>query len=61
VVLRSDDYLAILAQNVEPKSPWAFDKEWPARFLLLPLMAHNPNSRCVLASACVDDARALQG
>ena len=55
----TDDYLAILAQNVDADKPMGIDKEWPARFLL-PLMAHNPNSRCVLASACVDDARACK-
>ena len=35
------------------------DKDWPARFLL-PLMAHNPSCRYVLASDCVDDARACK-
>ena len=46
-----------VAENVDGTKPMGIDKEWPARFLL-PLMAHNPGSRCVLASACVDDARA---
>lgn len=55
----TDDYVAILAQHVDADKPMGIDKEWPARFLL-PLMAHNPNSRCVLASACVDDARACK-
>ena len=34
------------------------DKDWPARFLL-PLMAHNPSCKYVLASDCVDDALSL--
>ena len=45
----TDDYLAILAANVDANAPLGVDKDWPARFLL-PLMAHNPNSRCVVAS-----------
>ena len=55
----TDDYLTILAENVDGTKPMGIDKEWPARFLL-PLMAHNPGSRCVLASSCVDDARACK-
>lgn len=53
----SDDYLSILASHVDAEKAMGIDKDWPARFLL-PLMAHNPNSRCVLASDCVDQARA---
>ncbi|MDD3347635.1 Xaa-Pro peptidase family protein [Oscillibacter sp.] len=53
----TEDYLTMLAQHVDAHKPIGIDKDWPARFLL-PLMAHNPSSRCVLASDCVDDARA---
>ncbi|MBQ2752204.1 MAG: aminopeptidase P family protein [Oscillospiraceae bacterium] len=55
----TDDYLAILAANVDGEKPIGVDKNWPARFLI-PLMEHNPNSRCVVASDCVDDARACK-
>ena len=55
----TDDYLAILASHVDGNAPLGVDKDWPARFLL-PLMAHNPNSRCVVASDCVDNARACK-
>ena len=55
----TDDYLAILASHVDSERPIGIDKEWPARFLL-PLMEHNPRSRCVLASDCVDNARACK-
>lgn len=55
----TDDYLAILASHMDGGSPIGIDKEWPARFLL-PLMEHCPGSRCVLASDCVDNARACK-
>ena len=55
----TDDYLAILADAVDGEKDMGVDKDWPARFLL-PLMAHNPSCRYVLASDCVDDARACK-
>ena len=55
----TDDYLTILAQAVDGEKDMGVDKDWPARFLL-PLMAHNPSCRYVLASDCVDDARACK-
>lgn len=55
----TDDYLAILANAVDGEKDMGVDKDWPARFLL-PLMAHNPNCKYVLASDCVDDARACK-
>ena len=55
----TDDYVAILASHVDGTKPIGIDKDWPARFLL-PLMAHNPDSRCILASDCVDNARACK-
>lgn len=55
----TDDAVAILAQHVDGEKPMGVDKEWPARFLL-PLMERHPNSRCVVASACVDDVRACK-
>ena len=30
----TDDYLSILAENVDGTKPMGIDKEWPARFLL---------------------------
>ena len=55
----TDDYLSILADAVDGEKDMGVDKDWPARFLL-PLMAHNPGCRYVLASDCVDDARACK-
>ena len=55
----TDDYLGILASHVDGERPIGIDKEWPARFLL-PLMERNPRSRYVLASDCVDNARACK-
>lgn len=55
----TDDYVAILASHVDGSRPMGVDKDWPARFLL-PLMAHNPGSRYILASDCVDQARACK-
>lgn len=55
----TDDYLAILANAVDGEKDMGVDKDWPARFLL-PLMAHNPSCKYVLASDCVDDARACK-
>ena len=45
----TDDYLAILANAVDGEKDMGVDKDWPARFLL-PLMAHNPSCKYVLAS-----------
>ena len=55
----TDDYLAILANAVDGEKDMGVDKDWPARFLL-PLMAHNPSCKYVLASDCVDDTRACK-
>ena len=55
----TDDYLAMLAQRVDGSKPLGVDKDWPARFLL-PLMEAHPGCRCVVASDCVDDARACK-
>ena len=55
----TDDYLAILANAVDGEKDMGVDKDWPARFLL-PLMAHNPSCKYVLASDCVDNARACK-
>lgn len=55
----TDDYLSILADNVDGSRPIGIDKEWPARFLL-PFMDKHPSCRCVLASDCVDNARACK-
>ena len=55
----SDDYLSILASQVDAGRDMGIDKDWPARFLL-PLMERNPGCRYVLASSCVDSARACK-
>ncbi len=55
----TDDAVSILAGHLEPDKPTGIDKEWTARFLL-PLMAHHPESRCILASSCVDSARSCK-
>ena len=55
----TDDAVAILASHVDGKSALGIDKEWPARFLL-PLMERNPDSRYIVASDCVDHARACK-
>ena len=55
----TDDCLNILAQHVDGTRPIGIDKEWPARFLL-PLMDAHPQCRCLLASDCVDNARACK-
>ena len=55
----ADDCLGILADHVDGSRPMGIDKNWPARFLL-PLMARHPGCRCVVASDCVDDARACK-
>ena len=55
----TDDYLAILANAVDGEKDMGVDKDWPARFLL-PLMAHNPSCKYVLASDCVDACRAVK-
>lgn len=54
----TDDSLALLADQVDAQKAMGVDKEWTARFLL-PLTARNPG-RYVLASQCVDDARACK-
>ena len=55
----TDHYLEILAQHVGGTRPIGIDKDWPARFLL-PLMEYHPQCRCLLASDCVDNARACK-
>ncbi len=55
----TDDCVSTLASNVDADKPMGIDKTWAARFLL-PLMACNPGAGYVLASDCVDDARACK-
>lgn len=55
----ADDAISILAAHVDSQAAMGIDKEWPARFLL-PLMACHPDCRYVLASDCVDNARACK-
>lgn len=55
----TDNYLEILAQHVDGTRPIGIDKDWPARFLL-PLMEYHPQCRYLLASDCVDNARACK-
>ena len=55
----TDDCVGILAAHLDGSKPIGIDKDWPARFLL-PLMERLPGSRCVLASDCVDNARACK-
>ncbi len=55
----TDDCVAILASHIDAGKPMGIDKDWPARFLL-PFMALCPDCRCVLASDCVDSARACK-
>ena len=40
----TDDYLSILAENVDGTKPMGIDKEWPARFLL-PLSTQRKSPR----------------
>lgn len=53
------DHVGVVAANVDPAAPLGIDKLWPARWLL-PLMERCPGMRCVLASDCVDDVRAVK-
>ncbi len=55
----TDDPVAAIAGRVNAATPLGVDKNWPARFLL-PLMQAVPGLRCELASACVDDVRAVK-
>ena len=55
----SDDCVAALASHIDGTKPIGIDKEWPARFLI-PLMERLPDSRCILASDCVDRVRACK-
>ena len=55
----TDNYLDMLAENVDGTKPMGIDKDWPARFLLS-LQAHHPDMKCVESSDCVDDARACK-
>lgn len=55
----TDDSVAVLAAQVDGDETLGVDKDWPARFLL-PLMERLPQCRCILASDCVDDARACK-
>lgn len=55
----TDDSIAILAEHLNPTDTIGIDKEWTARYLL-PLIKQLPNTSFVLASDCVDDARACK-
>lgn len=54
----TDDSIELLAKLVDRKSALGVDKNMPARFLL-PLMERT-DIECVLASSCVDKARACK-
>lgn len=54
-----DDSISLLAQHLKDCKVIGVDKDWSARFLL-PLMQALPQSRFVVASDCVDDARACK-
>lgn len=55
----TDDYIGLLAQEIDGAKALGIDKVWPARFLL-PLMERCPQMKPVLASDCVDDCRAVK-
>lgn len=55
----TDDYIGMLAEEIDAESALGIDKVWPARFLL-PLMELCPQMKPVLASDCVDDCRAVK-
>ena len=55
----TDDYIGLLAQEIDGAKALGIDKVWPARFLL-PLMGRCPQMKPVLASDCVDDCRAVK-
>ncbi len=55
----TDDYLTIMAENVDGSKPMGIDKDWAARFLLS-LQNHHPGMKCVESSDCVDDARSCK-
>lgn len=55
----TDDYIRMIADELEPKERIGIDKDWPARFLL-PLLELCPGLKPVLASDCVDDCRAVK-
>ena len=55
----TDDYIGMIAEEIDGKKTLGVDKIWPARFLL-PLMQRCPGMNPCLASDCVDDCRALK-
>ena len=55
----TDDGVSMISDVIDSKLPLGIDKSWPAGFLL-PLIEKNPGMRCVLASNCIDDARACK-
>ena len=55
----TDDYYAIMADNVDGTKPMGIDKDWAARFLLS-LQNSHPGMKCVESSDCVDNARACK-
>lgn len=55
----TDDYYAIMADNVDGTKPMGIDKDWAARFLLS-LQNRHPGMKCVESSDCVDNARACK-
>ena len=55
----TDDYIGMMAAQIDSGMPLGIDKDWKAGFLI-PLMERCPGLRPVLASDCVDDCRAVK-
>lgn len=55
----TDDWMDIVAREVDGSEDMGVDKNWPARFLLA-LMERHPNVRYVNSSRCVDGIRAIK-
>lgn len=55
----SDDPVTPLAETVKAEEVLGVDRQWPARYLL-PLIERVEGLRCVVASDCVDQVRAVK-
>ena len=55
----TDDYVKIMADNIDSHGVIGVDKNWASRFLI-PLMTHNPDAKYIIGSDCVDDVRACK-
>lgn len=55
----TDDPIGLIAEKIDPEKPLGIDKDWRAGFLI-PLTERCPKMKPVLASACVDDCRAVK-